>query len=209
VIILTDPNPEMTTGGITSFVTHGDEMVGMTVTAVFANNTSETAVWTATGTDAGSATGSSGGGWSLAHAGDTFGTAWTLQNAVQLELLQLTLDGQPGRTLFDRTEPSPGTPNSAAGWDFQEVSAPASLTMTATYQEVLAIGTNSPLEDEWVRLSVRFSLAGRGLPANARVQFIQDTDNAETDIIGQVPEPTTMTLLGLGVLALVRRRRKS
>jgi hypothetical protein len=210
VIIQTDPGTVRTTAGITTFQTEGDDMVGMEVTAFFATGASETAVWAATGPGSGAAAGTTGNGWSLSVSGDTYGATWGLVNNSGLTMAQVLIDGTAGQTVFDRDWVGEGTPNSAAGWDFTEVSFPAGLEVTATYTDILAVGASPPVGDCWVILDLEFTSAG-DLPSGSSLSFEQDTDNASSSIVPQepvIPEPTTLSLLALGGLVLLRRRRR-
>jgi hypothetical protein len=187
--------------GLTGFNTTGAMMSGMTVTAIFQTFV-ETLNWTATGGDSG---GVFGTGWSLEATGDTFNVnAWSFTNSNAGVLTRLILDGRPGFTLFDRTNPSPGTAGSAQGRDF-ETNLAADASVVATYSRPVGVGGAAPVGDIFHMLDVDFA----GLPAGG-VQtdflFSQDADNDSR--FTQVPEPALMTLFGLGLLAGGRRVRR-
>jgi hypothetical protein len=191
--------------GLTGFQTFGDMMVGMRVRAVFDNGHTDNQVWGATGAGSGAAVGTdgSGGGWTISQSGDTFSVgSWGLSYSGNSKLRTITLFGAPGRTVFDRTNPAPGTPGSANGRDFDVTSGSTSLNITATYFDIMQINANAPVGDLYSTLSLQFNnRAGFG----GQMLFSQDTDNATSDV---VPEPATMVGLGLGLAAFLRRRNK-
>src|SRR5260370_39946121 len=66
---------------VTSFSTTGATMVGFSVTAQFADGSSQTLAWAATGANSGGVTQATGAHqWSLNNPGDTFTTDFILTN---------------------------------------------------------------------------------------------------------------------------------
>lgn len=190
-----------TTNGLTGFQTDGNEMVGMQVTATFANGGSSTATWVANTGTCGSA---SNTGWIVRMCGDTFTGTWEAVNAFGSDLITLLFDGQgdqgQGRTVFDRTDPNPGSSNSAQGAD---VASADQRLIAAAYSDAIAISPNLPVGDVYTRVLLTFS----GFGNLSDVEFTMDTDNATSAII-RVPEPTSLALVGLGLLAAAGVRRK-
>jgi hypothetical protein len=251
VTTLTDPGTTQVTTALAGFSTFGgnatgtpggpgvatNDMNGMTLTATFADGSSETVAWNTTGAFAGGAFGT---GWSMTLSGDTYWPAFSdflLNNDSGKTMARLVLDGGPGDTVFDRfTNTSVNnsrTLGSADGGDFilfevNGVAAfssgsfntdgtltidytPSPLNITATYRNAVALSGNAPLFDLWRVLDISFD---NGLRTTMSIEFGQDTDNLSIsgDIREEpIPEPGTLALLSLGAVGLVlaRRRRKS
>lgn len=209
VVINANPGTVLTTDGLTGFQTTGSDMDGMSVTAFFQGGGSETVSWAATGPGQGGVTGA---GWSLTQIGDTFDLTgfWTLTSSSAI-LTGFQLNGVPGRTIFDRTNPSTGTPGSSFGRDFTFISTSDALldagTIDVTYSNILAVGANPPVGDLYTLLTVDFSTP----LSEGELVFLQDTDNATTNIVVQAtPEPgTVMGLVALGLFAATSKRKRS
>jgi hypothetical protein len=207
---------------VSSFMTDGADMAGMSVTAFFSAGAPQTVPWVAGGPPgSGAATGAN---WSLGVTGDTFNASWTLQYMGGSGLLTgFRIDGfaaGPGNTgvMFDRTfDAMFGTPNSALGRDFEVVN-PVPFDVFVGYEGAVGVGGAAPVGDEFRWLNVRFvnfggindefttvPLAPAGLDGdNLRVlTFRQDTNNPI------VPEPATAALMLVGAAAMlfVLRRR--
>jgi hypothetical protein len=126
---LSNPGTPHTITDISGFMTTGEDMGGMRVTAHFTadlTTTNETVFWIPGVAGAGSALGT---GWRLDEAGDTWDNLWRLSADApagsNLTLYGLTLEGflpsdQPvsvRATVFDRTDPFFGTDGSYRGND--------------------------------------------------------------------------------------------
>ena len=192
--------------GVAGFQTNGARMDGMQVTACFSILGCETRAWA----DGGGPTsgGVAGTGWALAVTGDTFTADWEFDFTNSPgQLLTLLLDGRNALTIFDRTrlagDPGGefGTPGSARGRDW--ISALGdNTTIDVTFLDPTTVGGAPAVGDLFQQVFVEFGDTG------PRVDFTfrQDTDN---DSRLQIPEPSTLLLLGLGMLAFagVHRRR--
>ena len=197
VTVLTNPsNPQQTTA-IAGFSTAGDMMDGMVVTV----NGSSTGNWADTGAGAGAA---SGTGWTLAEAGDTFGSIWTFTSSINVAGLRI--DAGAGSTMFDAVMDPELTAGSARGWPFELVSAGGYTgDIEVVYSGPISL-TGDPFRGDLYRfMNVAFSS-----PFLGSLSFIADTDNAKIqgDISG-IPAPGALVLAGLGSAGVswLRRRR--
>lgn len=209
-------------GEVLTFVTSGNLMNGMVVTAHFADNTVNSAVWVG-GQNAngnplplgGSATVKSfSHGWSLTQANDTFqdtvGHEWVL-NATGFNtsnLTRLVIDARPGSVVFDRILNPEVTPDSEFGRAAtQAPGATFAGDTVATYRKPVTVGFGTPLfpnHDLYGVLDLSFGSGG--LAAGETVSFWADTDNTN---VPAVPEPSSAALALLMGGALMMRRRRA
>ncbi|MBW2401311.1 MAG: PEP-CTERM sorting domain-containing protein [Deltaproteobacteria bacterium] len=206
--LLSDPGVTLNTTGISTYTTGGDDMAGMVVTAYFDDATSESGVWTVTGTDAGAA---SGTGWSLSLNDSTTWTGvWTLDlsSLGSVMITGLEINGRPGDTVFDILGPDPdqlGTPGSDQGKPISSVDGPSGLSVTATYRNEVELNSVY-YGDLYTILDLEFGGTVGGLVQGDAFSFIADSDNSMAAI---VPEPSTGLLLGLGLVMLAGRRTRA
>ncbi len=163
---------------------HGAGMAGMTVTADF-GVTTDTATWISAGPQAGRTGPSNVKGWSLEQDGDTSAQHWTLINDTGKNLRSVTIDGMPGATIFDMTNPNPGTTGSANGRTFTPAAGGAlRLDMIVTYRDrVRLLTASSAVGDLYRKLEIAFTKKGP-FKSGGRLKFFADTDRIE---IGHIP----------------------
>jgi hypothetical protein len=165
------PGMEQEISDISGFMTTGEDMGGMRVTAFFdsALTVSETVNWLpgAAGSMAGSAVGTMG--WRLDEVGDTWNSTWRLSPdgpaAANLALYGLLLEGfpqsdTPGATVFDRTDPFFGTDGSFRGNDLASSIAAGNWShLRVSYiDEVdsLADASPGPVKDLYRSMQIQF-----------------------------------------------------
>jgi PEP-CTERM motif len=187
--------------GVAGFQTNGARMDGMQVTACFSGIGCEVRAWADGPPNSG---GVSGTGWALTVTGDTFSADWEFDFTNSPgQLLTLLLDGTNALTIFDRTFGGAfGTDGSARGLDWTSALGD-NTDIDVFFRDPTTIGgALVPVGDLFQQVFVDFGDTG------PRVDFTfqQDTDN---DSRLQIPEPSTLLLLGLGMLAFagVHRRR--
>ncbi len=205
------PGVEQHVTDITGFMTTGEDMGGMRVTAHFTNDLvtlNETVNWNpgAVGSGAGSAVGT---GWRLDQVGDTWDSLWRLSADVagaNLTLYGLTLEGfqasdQPvsvRATLFDRTDPFFGTDGSYRGNDLDLFAAAGAWTHVRVVYldevDSLADASPSPVGDVYRAMRIQFGnvIDADPLPifspapflVGDELLFFQDTDTVGERIPG-------------------------
>ena len=173
-------------------------MVGLNVTVTFADNSTETLVWTATGIV--------GNGWSLTHGpGSSFSDPFVLVNSSGLAINALVLHGGGSTTLFDRAA-TVSTDGTANGRDLLENSSfSLSQDIQVTYFDQIQVTGSTPVGDIFAGLQIEFS---DGFASNSGdFSFVADTDTA-TSLLVAVPEPQMAwgLLVALGTVIRIRRR---
>lgn len=208
---------------VNTWQTTGNLMDGMSVTVTYIDGTgysTETLSWKDN-------TGASSlFGWSLSlndYSSNTYDstTQWIFSSG-ELQVVNLTLDGKNGNTVFDILfdpavkDPITGistyneyTTDSAQGRYVKigNLYNPPGLTISATYSNAVMIEGTSFANDLYHTLSLDFS-SGTGFDYfNGTVSLVLDTDNVN---LNPVPEPTTLLLFGLGLASFTafRARKK-
>lgn len=219
VINKANGTPYVVDPSLTGFSTFGDQMGGMLVTAYFGADFVSGA-WVNGAGGAGGVT--VGGAFSLTESGDTFSSDWTLTNLSNNNLTRLVLFGPPGKTVFDTclnppcaSDSSGGTPGSERGWTLEPTGGTYGGDITVLFTDIVSIIGNPPVGDLYATMDITFpSAAGAlgGIQGGGTLTFIQDTDSVPEggSITPSVPEPSSLILLGSGVLlaAFALRRKK-
>lgn len=183
---------------------NGADMAGMKVTVTYADATTDTATWAATGAISG---GASGAGWSLTESGDTLnqpgvGSAWTLSNTSGQAITTLGIDAWAAKVFFDVILEAADasfplgydehTPGSRQGRPFTD-----DLTLGITPADVTYLNLLSAPD---LYGAVQVNLGPNGLANGTSMQFMIDTD--------KVPEPSLFGLMALGLAGLAWQRRR-
>lgn len=196
VTAVTDSTNVNFTQGLSNFDTNGGTMNGLKVTSEFADGRTETLTWGGTGPDSG---GVSGAGWGLSLSGSSFNNLWQFNNNTGSNLNRLTLDGRGTTTLFDRSEPNPGTADSQQGRDFfpgvtnGNDFEPLTAASTATYSDPVALLNGSAEGDLWLLLDI-------DIPSGVgdRFAFALDTDTS----VNAIPLPGALLFISSGLAFL-------
>lgn len=191
-VIVKDVSSVSNIPGLTGFSTTGAMMDGLSITATFSGGLSQTRFWADLAAPASG--GVSGTNWGLSLTGDSFTNAWEFTMSTNLgQIVSLVIDGTNALTVLDATNPSPGSPGSASGLDFSFDDP--TINAIATYSSVVSLGANPAVTDLFQVITVNFGSTG----PRSNFTFRQDTDN---DSRFGVPEPGSMALAGLALLAL-------
>ncbi|TCS37159.1 PEP-CTERM sorting domain-containing protein [Reinekea marinisedimentorum] len=182
----------------------GADMAGISVTAIYTDGTSDTVIWSATGSESGGVSETS---WSLTQEGSTLGEydsstdtiygLWTFTSDGSVE--SLIIDTLDTGIVFDTAfidDLSDDTNGSGQGRIFSEVDVDASTLLEGASSSYFAGYSGLFLEELFTTLTLD-SLTGV-----TTLTFWADTD-------AYVPEPSTLMLFGAGLFGLVASRARS
>jgi len=210
------------TGGFAAFSTTGAEMAGMGVHVVYADGGTYDATWQQFGVGSGGINNSN----FYIQAGQT-GTssyAWALFNPTARSIRSVSLDGQPGNTVFDGSFPFGefagfgfvGTTGTSGGREFDLRSLYAIYDgLSVTYSDAVALTGADPVGDIFRRMTIEFA-SDRLLGSQGYLEFGQDTDSLAFGSVlapvapSSVPERgVTLAMLcaGLAGITAIKRRR--
>ncbi|MBE3637071.1 VPLPA-CTERM sorting domain-containing protein [Mangrovicoccus algicola] len=202
--------------GIAAYNSSGATLAGATVTATFADGTSESGTIAAFGRNTGALYGS---GFELVQTGTTYSNAFALFNDYTSALVTLSIDLVPASAVFDLDfGGATGTDGSNLGRTLIQSDSSGSedgsgLTgdVVATYAGRVSVGSAAAVGDLYTSLVLDLSgtLDG-GLASGGEWYFIADTDTLKTaGDLAPVPLPAGVLTLGaaLAGLGLLRRRK--
>lgn len=210
------------TSGFASFSTTGAEMAGMGVHVEYADGGTYDTVWQQFGVGSGGVNNSN----FFIQAGQTgtSGYPWALFNPTARSIRSISLDGQPGNTVFDVSFPFGefagfgfiGTAGTSSGREFDLRSLYAIYDgLTVTYSDAVALTGADPVGDIFRRMTIEFA-SDRLLGSQGYLEFAQDTDSLAFGSVlvpvapSSVPDGgLTLAMLSAGLvgLAAIARRR--
>jgi hypothetical protein len=155
----------------------GGNLVGASVTATFADTTTETVTWSSLGGGAGNAVGT---GWSVAQSGDTFSNPFTVTNnrAGGVAMADLVIDLNPSSNVWNTMLGTGKTAGSGTGLTFVITGGSFAGSVVYEYTGLVGLGAAAPLGDLYTQLEIAFTNV---LPSGQTLQF-----KADTDICGSV-----------------------
>ena len=202
VTVSTSTGSTFNTTGISNYNTGAGDMDGMKITAKFSNGSSDLAVL------AGAT--ASGSGWNTTFSGyTTFGQPWhvNVANTSGLLITSLIFSGASCDTVFDILGNATYTPGSALGKSITSTNYYGSTvsSVDATYTNKVSLN-GTFYGDLYETMKLDFN---SGLASGDSFSFVTDTDNSaiKGDIKPtDVPEPSSIALLALGLFGLGFRR---
>ena len=219
-----EPGVVHETDAFASFGTTGADMGGTGVHVEYSDGSTHDAIWQSLGAGFGGAIDSAV--YITAGATGLAGYPWILYNpAAALAIRSVSLDGQPGNTLFDVSFPFGvfagsgfvGTTGTSGGAEFDLSGTYRTFYdgISITYSDAVALEGAAPVGDIFRRMKIEFAPT-RLLASGALIEFRQDTDSLAFGSVlapvapSSVPDGgATLSMLcaGLALLIACGRRR--
>ena len=225
--------PIQETTGIDTYQTTGGMMGGMKVTFSYLSGATSTQIWKKTNNHKGgvSVTAASGK-LSLSLNGDSYLHNWKLKANKNFsdQVTSIFIDAGAGNAVFDVWKrPKGGTSGSLYGYPFtiKSWNGPKNVSIDATYSGAVQLTGAIPVGDLYRYLQIDFtpitpvacladntdsyddSYQASYFGAGMKLRFRADTDSLKYEgDIGTVPEPSTILLMGFGLLGLLGYSRK-
>jgi len=199
------------------------DLVGaLQVSATFADGTSQSLTWGAIPDPCGGSCSSARGvigttGWEMLGGGNTFAMQWQYLQKGAPAITSLNLTGT--NITFDQATPAPGTPGSSGGIGFivdtnNDGFADNPANWSVNLSNAVTLNGAAPVGDLYTNLNINFGSGGY----TGNFSFLLDSDTyVPAPVIPPdngggggttVPEPSSMMLLGTGILGLVARRQR-
>jgi hypothetical protein len=198
------------------------DLVGvLQVSATFADGSSQSLTWGAIPDPCGGACpgyrGVIGTGWKMMGSGNTFAMQWQYFQTGAPAITSLNLTGT--NIAFDQATPGPGTPGSSGGIGFivdtnNDGFADNPANWSVNQSNAVTLNGAAPVGDLYTNLNINFGSGGY----TGNFYFLLDSDTYVPAAVTPpdngggggttVPEPSSIMLLGMGVLSLVARRQR-
>ncbi len=213
VIIDFSQGTRFNTEAISNAAVNGADMTGMQVEACNVDNVCRSATWAASLGEADSG-GVVGDGWSITQTGDTFSSSFTV-SLTDFAASRLTFNGRGAGLAFDTVSGAAGSPGSDDGKPFALGRVDdlfSGRDFLVSYTDALLVD-GKMYGDLFTVMTVNWGLD----ISNQEFLFVSDTDKITRGSTispfvpgtpNPVPEPATLALVGLGLLAAAAARRR-
>ncbi len=200
-----DNTDQYTIREVDEYHTYDNEFFGMEVTLSWdIDNTPDTYIWGDLGNGKSGIEFTRNNGdyaGAISLDGDTWDATWDLDTDHR-RITSITFDAFAGNAAFDTKAMSVlDTVGSRNGWEIEEIGDPdLSLDIEATYSGIIALNGDEAVGDLYRYLTIDFDPY---FARNNSFSFRADMDN-----VVPTPEPSTILLLGFGLLGLVGFKRR-